>query len=110
VVVGVTQHLEFCWYPCPDRLVVINRPRRAHGNDRVEVRRVWELSLDVGRQVAVFPYYLMHNEVDAAVGQPLSDEAGSAHVIVLNQQAAHAAESNLGPNDWFIRVHLVGCR
>ena len=69
--------------------MIINGPRRSHGNDRVEICRVWKLDLNIGREETIFPHYLVHHEVETAIEQPLSYEARSANVIMLNKQGAH---------------------
>jgi hypothetical protein len=46
--VGVTQYCELWQHPGPDCFMIIYRPRGAHGDDHVEVRRLWKLGLDIG--------------------------------------------------------------
>ena len=100
MIMCVAQHLELRWHPGPDRFVIVDRPGRAHRNDCVEVSRVWKLDLDIGRQETVFPHDPVQDEVQATVGQPLSNKARCADVIMLNQQGAHLDESSLDPNEW----------
>src|SRR4029453_5353212 len=63
---------------------------------RVEIRRVWKLDIDIRRQETVFPHDLVQDEVQAAVGQPLSYKAWRTDVIMLNEEGAHLAESSFG--------------
>jgi ferredoxin-NADP reductase len=109
MIMCVTQHLELGWHPGPYRFMIVNRPWRAHRHDRVKIRGVWKLDLDIGGEETVLPDDLMQDEVEPAVDQSLSHKARSTDVIMLNQQGAHLAESSLAPNEWPGRaVGLVG--
>ena len=46
--VGVTQHGQLWQHPGPNCFMIIYRPRGAHGDDHVEVRRFWEVGIDTG--------------------------------------------------------------
>ena len=95
----LAQHGELCWHPCPDRLVIVDRPGGTHRNNHVKIRRIGKLDLDVGGEKTIFPDHLVEDEIEAAVYQPLPYEAGSTDVIMLDEQGAHLAQSSLGPND-----------
>ena len=84
--------------------MIINGPRRSHGNDRVEICRVWKLDLNIGRKETVCLHYFVHDQVDVAIGQSLSHKARSANVIMLNKQDAH------GPSlIWSLMTARAGC-
>jgi hypothetical protein len=86
---GVPQHLELSWHPRADRLMIINRPGCAHGNDHVEGAGLRKLNLDVWRWKTVFWHDLVQNKIKSALRQPFTHKARSADVIMLDQQRAH---------------------
>ena len=64
--VGLTQHGELWQHPRPNGFMIIDRPRSAHGDDHIEVRRLWELCLDVGRLEATLRHDLVYGQVITA--------------------------------------------